>query len=190
MDQKEKNKKIKILMRKDYPFPFLQDLILEILISTRQYNGRALSSRYEKALKVIFGKPRNPKKCSDDHRDTQDAEHALYLMSWYKFKNKKTMSKTAACEEIARRRILGKSYDPFSKISLTSLDDETHTKIKSRARAISRKITERKKLGKSHFTRQMEEMMFEDTDYEEIQMVMDIFESWKKRNNVKGQNTK
>lgn len=189
MDQQKKNKKINGLMREDYPFPFFQDLIAEIVIATSQYDKRALSIRYEQALKAILGKPKRPQTASDGHRDEDDAFRAAALINSGKTPNGEKISKTKACEEIARRRVLGKRYKFFGQLPLNTYDD-VHTKIQSRAKAILRKLKEHERLKRSYFNYQIEKMLFAETNEEEVQMILDVFKSWKKRNIVKGQITK
>ncbi len=105
MEGKQIKNKIRNLLKKDYPYQSLQELIAEIIIRTSDNHSDSIHTRYDKAIKVILGEPSIPKKRG------KDDEEYLYLIAAHVHNNgiEKAWS---TCEEYAHY-IHIKDYIPF-----------------------------------------------------------------------------
>lgn len=161
-----KRQTIKRLLRPDYGFPILQELLAELLYETKKLNKQDIDKRYDDLLRIVFGSPR--KKILNEGYKDDDAllARAAIMVGAYK------LSEGQACEEIAKLELI-KDYRFRNKIK-TALNDAQLQEVASLKKRLQRKLKGKVAVyARMHATHIHEAIAYEETHDKELRLVRD-----------------
>ena len=181
------NKKTEIerLIREDYGFPVLQELLAEIIYETRKYNKDGLDERYTTLLQVLLGEPKKSIKKAGYKNDDDLLARAAIMTQCFKTTDKKTgkrrfLNESEACWEIARL-VLIKGYK-FQSGTPSQMDEYGYQEVKSTKKRLLSKLEGNVNFyANKHKGDVTEDMLYEDNILNEVQLVRSLFPNWENK---------
>lgn len=165
-----KRQTIKRLLRPDYSFPVLQELLAEILYETQKFNKRDIEKRYDDLLRIVLGSPQKKLKHKGYIDDEPLLSRAAIMVLSYK------LSEGQACEEIAKQAII--SGYRFRSKTMPEVNDAQMQAIDSLKKRLLRKLKGKtKEYASMHKQQILEATRLEETHDDELIFVAD----WLKR---------
>lgn len=185
-----KKQEIEILIKKEYGYPILQELLAEFIYETRSMHTQSMEKRYNAVIKALIGSPRKEVKKAGYRDDTKLLARAAVMTTSCLKKNLKPNEKrrfltaSEACEEVARMDCL-KKYK-FQGCLPANLDEGDSAKIRAtKTRLLGKLEGKVDYYAREHFKHGTEQAHAWEEAMDEIEYLEGLIPNWMKRYCVK-----